>query len=117
MTQAAEELRTVPVLGQDIQVKKINDAQVLLMLREAQLIQKSTVETARRVKGVGHIFDIIESVVTRQEDKDFLLDKIITGEATVETLMPLVTAFMEDADAEEAPKPRVRRGRPPKRPA
>lgn len=102
-----KETRLVPVKGRSIVIRQLQDAQLLLLAREARLAQRDDTDPTRRLAAVGRIFDLLESAVVQQEDKDYLLDLTVQGELALRDLTGFISAF---ADEEKA-KPRVRRGR------
>lgn len=99
--------RLVDVKGRNIVVRQLNDAQLLLLAREARLAQREDTEDQRRLTAVGRIFDLLESAVVQEEDRDYLMDLTVAGNLTLGDLTGFVTVFAEDDDA----KPKVRRGR------
>lgn len=109
--EVPEETETVPVHGRDIEVQQLNDAQLLLLSREAREARKESVESERRVTAIGRIFDLFESVMVKEEDKEYIIELIIARKLKLADLTPFITAFSGDEEEEE--KPRVRRGRAP----
>lgn len=105
-----EETTTVPVHGRDIEVYQLNDAQFLLLSREARVAQRESSESGRRVAAIARIFDIFESVMVKEEDKEYIIDLIVARKLKLTDMNPFITAFSQD---EEEEKPRVRRGRAP----
>jgi hypothetical protein len=103
--------RLVPVKDRNVVVRQLNDAQLLLLAREARLAQREDTENQRRLTAVGRIFDLLESAVVQGEDREYLMDLTVAGDLSLGDLTGFVTAFSE----EQEEKPRVRRGRPPKR--
>jgi hypothetical protein len=101
-----KETRIVDVKGRNIVVRQLTDAQLLLLGREARLAAKNETEGERRLAAVGRIFDILESVVIQEEDRDYLMDLTVKGDLELKDLMDFVTAFGEPDQ-----KPKVRRGR------
>ena len=101
-----KDTRIVPVKGHNVVVRQLNDAQLLLLGREARLAAREDTEQARRLAAVGRIFDLLESVVVQEEDKEYLMDLTVKGDLELKDMMDFITAFSEP----EA-KPRVRRGR------
>jgi hypothetical protein len=101
-----KETRIVDVKGRNIVVRQLTDAQLLLLGREARLAAKDDVEQTRRLAGVGRIFDILESAVVQEEDREYLLDLTVQGDLHLSDLMSFITVFGEPQS-----KPRVRRGR------
>ncbi|HSJ75012.1 MAG TPA: hypothetical protein VK899_02335 [Gemmatimonadales bacterium] len=106
-----EETRDVDIKGRDITVLELIDAQLLLLAREDRLAQKPDTDGARRLAAVGRIFDLLESVVVKEEDREYLLDLVVKRNLTLGDLTGFISAFQSDED--EQPKARVRRGRPP----
>jgi len=102
--------RDVPVKGRDITVKQLNDAQLLLLGREARLASKESTDGARRLDAVGRVFDLLESVVIGQDDRDYLMDITVKGDLKLKDLMGFITAFSDEEEDQEQ-KPRIRRGR------
>jgi hypothetical protein len=101
-----KETRIVDVRGRAVVVRQLNDAQLLLLAREARLASKDDTEAQRRLVAVGRIFDILESAVIQEDDREHLLDITIKGELELSDLLSFISAFSEDQ-----PKPRIRRGR------
>lgn len=99
-----KDTRLVPVKGRNVVVRQLNDAQLLLLGREARLAAKDDTEQSRRLAAVGRIFDLLESAVVQMEDKDYLMDLTVSGDLELKDMMGFITAFGE-------PKQRVRRGR------
>lgn len=102
--------RLVEVKGRQIVVRQLGEMQLILMAREARLVKKEDLETGRRMDAVGRIFDILESVVVQQEDRDYLMDLTVQNQLEVSDLTGFISAFTDEAPA----KPQVRRGRPRK---
>lgn len=110
MTDPGTDTRIVPINGCSIVVRKINDAQIALMARETKQAQRSDIDNSRRMAAVARMFDILESAVVQDSDREFLLDGIVAGKVEMKDLLSFVSAFSEDQEEE---KPKVRRGRPP----
>lgn len=102
------ETRLVTLKERTLVIKRLTDAQYALLARESQILQRDGIDNARKVKGAARMFDVLESMVVQEDDRDFLTDQIAAGDVTLGDLMDFVTTFTE---AEE--KPKVRRGRPP----
>ncbi len=101
-----KETRIVPIQGRNIVVRQLNDAQYLLLGRDARLASREDTEGAKRLAAIGRIFDILESAVVQEEDREYLLDLTVKGNLELKDMMPFITAF-----ADEESKPKVRRGR------
>jgi hypothetical protein len=106
-----EKTRPVDIKGRAVEVQQLLDAQLLLLSREARLASKESTEGNRRVVAVGRIFDLLESVMVNEEDKEYLIELIVKRNLELDDLRGFITAFSDDDEPEE--KPRVRRGRPP----
>lgn len=102
---------SVDVKGREIAVRQLNDAQLLLLAREARLAQRDATEKQRRLEAVGRIFDLLESAVVSDGDREYLMDLTVAGNLTLGDLTGFITAFAEDDEVAEE-KPKVRRGRP-----
>ena len=101
-----KETRLVLVKDRNIVVRQLNDAQLLLLGREARLASREDTDQSRWVASVGRIFDLLESAVVQEEDREYLMDLTVAGDLELKDLMGFVTAFADDQE-----KPRVRRGR------
>jgi hypothetical protein len=112
MTQPdpGKDTRLVEVKGRQIVVRQLQEMQVILMAREARLVMKPDLDNGRRLAAVGRIFDILESVVVQDEDREYLMDLTVAGNLEVGDLTSFISAFKDDAPV----KPQVRRGRPRK---
>lgn len=66
-------------------------------------------EPQRRLAAIGRVFDLLESSVVQEEDREYLLDLTVAGNLELKDLLSFVTAFGDDE------KPKVRRGRTVKR--
>lgn len=102
------ETRIVDVRGKNIVVRMLTDAQLLLMAREARLAQAPDSESNRRLVAISRIFDILETAIVQDSDREYCLDLAIKGDLTLGDMLGFINAFTD----EEA-KPRVRRGRAP----
>ena len=89
-----KETRLVLVKDRNIVVRQLNDAQLLLLGREA------------RLASVGRIFDLLESAVVQEEDREYLMDLAVKGDLELNDMLGFIRVF-----AESEQKPRVRRGR------
>jgi hypothetical protein len=107
MTDHGTETRIVEIGGRSVVVRQLRDVQLTLLAREAKQIQKSDVEGSRRVDAAARMFDILESAVVQETDRDYLLDEITAGNLEFKDLLNFISAFTEQE------KPKVRRGRPP----
>jgi hypothetical protein len=103
------ETRLVELKGRQVVVGMLDGAQLALMAREARLLQKAEVDNARKIAGAARMFDILESMVVQDEDREFVADLIASGDLKLTDLTSFITSFKPEDD-----KPKVRRGRPPR---
>lgn len=104
------ETQVVLVRDRNIVVRKLVDTQMLLLAREAKILQRDDVDTDRKLAGIDRMFRILESAVAQPSDREFLEELMLEGELDLRELLTFVTVFNED---DAATKPKVRRGRTP----
>lgn len=102
------ETRIIDLKGRQVVVRQLTDAQQLLLSREATLLQKPTIDRARKMTAVSRIYDMLESAVAQEEDREYLTELNLAGELELKDMMTFVSVF-----GTEQEKPKVRRGRPP----
>jgi hypothetical protein len=103
------ETRIVPIKDVNIVVRKPTDAQLLLLSRDGRRGMRDDISNMDRMTAAARVFDIFESLVVTEEDRQKLLDLIVAGELHLSDLSGFISAFNE-----EEPKAKVRRGgRPP----
>lgn len=103
--------RIVDVKGRAIVVRQLKDAQLMLLGRDAALLQKANILPSKKVEVAGYVMDAFESTIVQEDDKDYVFGLIRQGELEMTELIKFMSAFHE----EEAPKKAaVRRGRPPR---
>jgi hypothetical protein len=107
---SGRETRVVDVRGRSIVVRKIIDTQMMLLAREAKVLQRDDIGTDRQLTAVDRMFRILESAIVQPSDRDFLEDLMLDGELDLRELTSFVTVFGE---TEVSAKPKVRRGRAP----
>lgn len=104
-----KETRLVDIRGRNIVVRQLQDAQLVLLAREARLAQKEDTEPGRRMTAIGRIFDILESAIVQDADRDYILELTVTGNLSLMDMTSFISAF----ESEDDDKPKVRRGRAP----
>lgn len=103
------ETRIVDVRGRQVVVRKIIDTQMMLLAREAKVLQRDDITADRQLTAVDRMFRILESAIVQPSDREFLEDLMLDGELDLRELTGFVTIF---GSSEEVTKPKVRRGRP-----
>jgi hypothetical protein len=106
------ETQIVDVRGRNILIKKLNDTQIMLLAREAKVLQRDDISADRKMDGIDRMLFILESVVADGSDREYMQDLMMKGELDLRELISFVTAF-EAVDGEGKPVARVRRGRTP----
>jgi len=106
------ETRIVLVHGRNIVIRKLVDAQMMLLARESKILQRDDVEGSRKLESVDRMFRILQTAIVQPEDREYLEDMIVEGEVDLSELISFVTVFTKTEDGEDI-KPKVRRGRPP----
>jgi hypothetical protein len=106
MTDLGVDTRLVPVGDRQVVVRKLTEAQLGLMGREAGILSDSRAENARKLKAIGRVMDLLEQAVVQEDDREFIVQLNIKGELTMGTLLSFVNVFYEEE------KVAVRRGRP-----
>lgn len=112
MTDTATDTRVVDVKGRAIVVRQLKDAQLLLMSRDANLLTRADVSGGEKLKAAGWILETFESAIVQPDDKEYVLTLLRQGQVELADLIKFLSAF---AETETAPKPVVRRGRPPRK--
>lgn len=105
------ETRLIEIKGRQVVVRQLRDAQMVLLLREAQMLQRDSVPTERKLLSITRLMDVLESAVVQESDRDYLTELNIAGDLELHDLLGVVRAFGKE---EEKAKPAVRRGRPRK---
>jgi hypothetical protein len=90
--------------GREIAIRKLNETQIMLIMREGSVLRSNKIDTERRMKGVATILDIVESSIEDPDDLEFLMKLVSMGKVEFPELLHLVSP-----EAEEAPKAPVRR--------
>lgn len=108
----AVETRPATVHGRVIQVRKLGDAQGPLLARELLMVRKATADPFRRVQATARVFDILESVVVSEEDRDFLMDLNLVGDLRMTDMMNCLAVWSDEEQPKSKGPAVVRRGRP-----
>lgn len=101
------ETQVVSVRDRNIVIRRLIDTQMMLLAREAKVLQRDDVDMDRKLSGIDRMFRILESAVVDSSDREYLEELIINGDLDLRELMSFVTTF-EGTE----PKAKVRRGRP-----
>jgi hypothetical protein len=104
-----KETAIVDVRGRNVVVRQLTDAQLLLLAREARLAQQPDTDAQRRLNAASRIFNILETAIVQEEDREYIMDLTVEGTLTLSDLTAFISVFGDEEDE----KPKVRRGRAP----
>lgn len=107
---SGRETRVVLVRDRSIVVRQLIDTQMLLLAREAKILQRDDVTTERKMDGIDRMFRVLESAIVQEADRTYLDELMLDGKLDLRELLSFVSAFNEE---EVDAKPKVRRGRAP----
>ena len=105
------ETRIIQIKGRQVVVRMLRETQMLLLARDAQLMQRDNVDGARKLAAVARMMEVLESAIVQPEDRDYITDLQVSGDLEIKDLFSVLTVFAPDSDT---PKAGVRRGRPRK---
>lgn len=109
---------TIAVAGTDIKIHSLTDGQMTALYRVYELAQVPNLDAHTIVKEMIRCERIILACIVSQEDREFVGEKLETGEVTLVGIMKQIFAFTQ-AEAAKANEPepapvRRPRGRPRK---
>lgn len=103
------DLQTIPFKGRDISVKKLNETQKMLLVREAQVLRSNRQEMDRKLQAIATMINIVESALVDGDDREYLMELAGTGQVEFKEMLEIATAF-DAVDGEVvAPTRAVRR--------
>lgn len=108
---------TMKLAGRDIEFRRSNLGQIIMLQRTAyraiQRAQEETDETARVTgasKGMVKVLDFVDSLVVKDEDREFIEAQMLAGTIEWEDLMRVLSGGKDDVVADdEAPAKPVKR--------
>ena len=89
-------------------VQRLNEMQMMLLVREAQAIRSTRQTIDRKFQAIATILDIIETAVVDGEDREYLMSLAATGQIEFGEMLGIATAFQDHAK-ESKPVKAVRR--------
>jgi hypothetical protein len=105
------DLDIVTIKDRQVPIKKLNETQRMLLLREARVLSKAKnggLEMDRMLRSIAFMLDIVESSIVDAEDREWLMNLAGSGDIDFGEMLAISTAF--EGQPEPAPKP-VRRTR------
>jgi len=85
------------VAGREISVRELNETQMMLLMREGQILRSEKTETDRRLKAIVTVLDVVESSIQDAEDLEFVMGLVAKGQVGFAELLTLVAPRMEEA--------------------
>lgn len=110
----SDEVVTFPVTlaGREIMFRRPHLGQILMMQRIATRALKNARETGERdaeaaafTSSVSRTLDLVESLMSSEEDKAFVEEKMLSGEIDYMELVAVLGGKSPEAADDEAPKP------------
>jgi hypothetical protein len=105
------DLDIVTIKDRQVPIKKLNETQRMLLLREARVLSKArdgSLETERVLRGIAFMLDIVESSIVDADDREWLMNLAGSGEIDFGEMLKISTAFEEQPEPDAKP---VRRSR------
>lgn len=110
-----EKTYLVHVAGFPATIKRLTDGQVMLIGRDARMIQRSDIEGKLLFQITGRLMSVFEAAFVNPAEWEQVMDEMAAGRLGMEEVAAAVMSAFSSADDDEAPaKPVVRRGRPRK---
>lgn len=108
---------TYTLLEREIDIKIPQQSQIAAALKIVEIAKRELVTQSRKpvadrdgsriMEQVAKLLRIIDMMIEKEEDRDFIEDMMIEGKLDVETLVGLMQVFGAEAK-EDAPKPKSR---------
>lgn len=101
--------------GRDVKVVRPEVGQLALVQHQARILQRDGASRAQAERALSLVYRVVRGAIVDDADLDFIEDGIADKELTIEGVLRAIVTAAEETNAEEAPKPVVRRGRPRKK--
>lgn len=101
---------TVTIKGREIPIRKLNETQMMLLVREARLLQSSQ-DVNRKLRSIALMIDIVESAIIDPEDQEWLMGQAGTGNISFGEILQMAAPFEATVDGEVTESRPVRRAR------
>jgi hypothetical protein len=85
------------IQGREISVRALNETQMMLLMREGQILRSSKSDNERRLKSIVTVLDVVESSIQDAEDLEFVMGLVAKGQVGFAELLQLVAPSMEEA--------------------
>jgi hypothetical protein len=101
--------------GRDVKAVRPEVGQLALVQHQARILQRDGASRVQAERALSLVYRVVRGAIVDEADLDFIEDGIADKELTIEGVLRAIVTAAEEATAEEAPKPVVRRGRPRKK--
>jgi hypothetical protein len=105
--EVARKTQIVSVGGRSIVIRELTELQMMHLGRYANILQHGDVATNAKLEAVEKMLNILHACVANEQDRALLVAAEEAGEVSLTDLV----SFVKTSQAEEEPKPAVRRGR------
>ena len=112
MTDTGTETQLIPIGDRTVVVKKLTDAQLLLLGRDVRKLEDENVPSRDKLDIASGVLDMFESTLVQKADHEYVMGLTRAGQLELKDFVSFLTSF-EEPEAEIV-KPVVRRGRPRK---
>ena len=102
------DLDIVTIKDRDVPIKKLNETQMMLLVREARVLRSDSQSMERKLRGIAFMLDIVESALINPEDQEWLMGLAGSGQIEFGEMLKIATPFEEAAEAAAKPVKRVR---------
>jgi hypothetical protein len=85
------------VAGREISVRELNETQMMLLMREGQILRSEKADNDRRLKAIVTVLDVVESSIQDADDLEFVMGLVAKGQVGFAELLRLVAPTMDEA--------------------
>lgn len=104
------DLEMLTIQDRQIPIKKLNETQMMLIVREARVLKSDRYDMERKFQGVAFILDIVETAIVDAEDREWLMGRAGAGDVSFREMLQIAAPYENQIDGEVTVAP-VRRGR------
>lgn len=102
------DLDLVTIKDRDVPIKKLNETQMMLLVREARVLRSEHQPMERKLRSIAFMLDIVESALVNPDDQEWLMGLAGTGQIEFGEMLKIATPFEQAAQAATKPVKRVR---------
>lgn len=105
------DLDMVTIKDRQVPIKKLNETQMMLLVREARVLRSDRYDMDRRFQGIAFMLDIVESSLVEAEDREWLMTQAGAGEISFKEMLEIAAPYEAQVNGEAVATKPVRRGR------